>query len=79
MGRRIRSGQRNAASGRTPQTASGRIVTGKRRPERAAAGAVYRIEIAGPWELAAMVALELDLRHVARRHGAAVEDFRVEM
>jgi len=26
-----------------------------------------------------MVALELDLRHVARRHGAAVEDFRVEM
>ena len=78
MGRRIRSGQRNAASGRTPQTASGRIVTGK-RAARAAAGAVYRIEIAGPWELAAMAALELDLRHVARRHGAAVEDFRVEM
>jgi len=40
---------------------------------------VYRIEIAGPWELAAMVALELDLRNLARRHGAVVEDFRVEM
>ena len=78
MGRRIRSGQRNAASGRAPQTARGRIVTGK-RAARKAAGAVYRIEIAGPWELAAMAALELDLRHVTRRHGAVVEDFRVEM
>ncbi len=78
MGLRIRSRQRNAASGRAPQTPSGRIVTGKRAAHKAA-GAVYRIEIAGPWELAAMVALELDLRNLARRHGAVVEDFCVEM
>ena len=77
MGRRIRSGRRNAVSGRTLQTASGRIVTGK-RVARNAASAIYRIDIAGPWELAAMAALELDLRHVVRRHGAVVEDFRVE-
>ena len=73
---RIRSGRRNA-NGRVSQTPSSRIVTGK-RAARKTAGAVYDIEIVGPWELAAMAALELDLRHVVRRHGAVVEDFRVE-
>ena len=74
---RIRSRRRNA-SGRVPQAASRRIVTGK-RAARKAAGAVYNIEIVGPWQLAAMEALKLDLRDLARRYGAVVEDFRVEM
>jgi len=40
---------------------------------------VYCIEIAGPWEPAAIDALELELRDLARRYGAEIEDFRVEM
>ena len=40
---------------------------------------MYDIEIVGPWELAAMEALKLDLCDLARRFGAVVEDFRVEM
>jgi hypothetical protein len=39
---------------------------------------VYCIEIAGPWEPAALEALELDLRDLARRCGAELEEFRVE-
>ena len=74
---RIRSGRRNA-NGRVPQTPSSRIVTGK-RAARKTAGAVYDIEIVGPWELAAIEALKLDLCDLARRYGAVVEDFRVEM
>ena len=74
---RIRSRRRNA-SGRVPQRASSRTTTGH-RAARKAAGVVYDIEIVGPWELAAMEALKLDLCHLARRYGAVVEDFRVEM
>jgi len=40
---------------------------------------VYDIEIVGPWELAAIETLKLDLCDLARRYGAVVEDFRVEM
>ncbi len=77
MGRRTRNGRRSAASGRAARTVSGRkVATGS--GVRGAAGAVYCIEIAGPWEPAALEALELDLRHLARRYGAELEEFRVE-
>ena len=78
MGRRTRSGRRSAASGGAPRTARGQTVT-KGPRARGVTGAVYCIEIAGPWEPAAIDALELELRDLARRYGAEIEDFRVEM
>jgi hypothetical protein len=77
MGRRTRNGRRSAASGRATRTASGRKVA-PGSGVRGAPGPVYCIEITGPWEPAALEALELDLRDLARRYGAELEEFRVE-
>jgi hypothetical protein len=77
MGRRTRNGRRSAVSGRGIRTGRGRKV-GTGSGGRGAAGAVYSIDIAGPWEPAALEALELDLRDLARRYGAELEEFRIQ-
>jgi hypothetical protein len=58
-------------------------VTGRRKvatePEiRRAVGPVYRIEITGLPDGSAMDALELEIRDLARRYGAEIEDLSVE-
>jgi len=53
------------------------MVTG-RSSVRIRANRVFRIEIVGPAEQAEIEALALDLHEVVRRHGAEIEEFRVE-
>ena len=84
MGRASRSGRR--PSGRKPSAGSGR--TGRSAGSRARArdtsargnaGTVYCLEITGAMDATTIAALELEVRHVARRYDAEIEDFRVKV
>jgi hypothetical protein len=43
------------------------------------AGTVCCIEITGAMDATTIAALELEIRHVARRYDAEIEDFRVKV
>ncbi len=57
---------------------AGRRKVARESKVRRAAGSVYRIEITGLPDGSAMDALELEIRDLARRYGAELEDFSVE-
>ena len=77
---------RASRSGRKPSDGSGR--TGRRAGSRARAGGAgargdagpaHRIEMTGAMDATVIAALELEVRRLARRYGAEVEDFRVKV
>jgi len=75
MGRDSRSGRKpSASSGRTGRRAGSRARAGG---AGAAAGPAHRIEMTGAMDASMIAALELEIREVARRYGAEIEDFRV--
>jgi len=81
MGRASRSGRR--PSGRRPGAGSGRPA-GSRARARAAgargnAGTVHYFEMTGAMDAATIAALELEIRRVARRYDAEIEDFQVKV
>lgn len=73
MGRASRSGRRpGASSGRTGGRARARA-----GDARGKAGTVHYLEITGAMDATTIAALELEVRRVARRYDAEIEDFRV--
>lgn len=81
MGRASRSGRR--ASGRRASARKGRP-TGSRARARAGgargnAGTVHCFEMTGAMDAATIAALELEIRRVARRYDAEIEDFQVKV
>ena len=74
----------NSRSGRKPSAGRGR--TGRQAGTRArvravsaGAGPAHRIELSGAMDDTTVAALELEIRDVARRYGAEIEDFRVKV
>ena len=79
MGRASRSGRRpSASSGRTGRPAGGRA-RARAGDARGKAGTVHYLEMTGAMDAATIAALELEVRRVARRYDAEIEDFRVEV
>ena len=77
MGRASRSGRRaSASSGRTGRPAVGRA-RARAGDARGKAGTVHYLEITGAMDATTIAALELEVRRVARRYAAEIEDFRV--
>lgn len=79
MGRASRSGRRQRATSRR----TGRPATGRARARtvgaRRRAGTPQCVEMTGAMDAATLAALELEVRDVARRYGAEIADFRVEV
>jgi hypothetical protein len=46
---------------------------------RGGAGTVHRLEITGAMDATTLAALELEVRQVAKRYRAQIEDFRVKV
>ena len=78
MGRNSRSGRRpNAGSGSTGGRA-GIPARPRTTGARGNAGPAHRIELTGAMDATMIAALELEVRQLARRYGAEIEDFRVK-
>ena len=79
MGRASRSGRRpGASSGRAGRPAGGRA-RGRAVGARGKAGPVHYLEMTGVMDAAMIAALELEVRRMARRYDAEIEEFRVEV
>ena len=79
MGRASRGGGRaSAGSGRTGRRVGGRA-RARGKGARGDAGPAHRIEMTGAMDATMIAALELEVRRLARRYGAEVEDFRVKV
>lgn len=79
MGRDSRSGRKpSAGSGRTGRQAGSRA-RARGAGARGNAGPAHRIEMTGAMDATMIAALELEIRHMARRYGAEIEDFRVKV
>ena len=79
MGRASKSGRKaSASSGGTGRRAGSRA-RARATGARGNAGPVHWLEMTGAMDAAAMAALELEVRHVARRYHAEIEDFRVKV
>jgi hypothetical protein len=77
MGRASRSGRKaSASSGRKGRPAGSRARARATRV-RGNAGAVHCFEMTGAMDATTLAALELEVRHVAKRYNALIEDFRV--
>lgn len=79
MGQPSRSARRpSASSGRTGRPAGSRA-RARATGVRGNAGTVHCLEITGAMDATTIAALELEVRHVARRYDAEIEDFRVKV
>ena len=79
MGRASRSGRRpSAESGRTGRRAGSRARV-RAAGARGNVGPARRIEMTGAMDATMIAALELEVRRLARRYGAEIEDFRVKV
>ncbi len=79
MGRASRSGRRlSASSGRAGRPAGSRA-RARATGARGNAGTVHCLEITGAMDATTIAALELEVRRVARRYAAEIEDFRVRV
>lgn len=79
MGRDSRSKRRpSAGSGRTGRRAGSRA-RARAAGARGNAGPAHRIGMTGAMDVTMIAALELEVRQLARRYGAEIEDFRVKV
>jgi len=79
MGQPSRSGRRpSASSGRKGRLAGSRARAGAKRA-RGTAGTVHCFEMTGAMDATTLAALELEVRQVAKRYDAEIEDFRVKV
>jgi hypothetical protein len=80
MGRTSKSGRRPSArsSGRKRRRAGSRA-RARVRGARGDAGPVHWLEMTGAMGATTIAALELEVRHVARRYHAEIKDFRVKV
>ena len=79
MGRPSRGDRKaSASSGRTGRTAGGRARV-RATGARGNAGTAQWLEMTGAMDASTIAALELEVRQVARRYDAEIEDFRVRV
>lgn len=80
MGRTSKSGRRASArsSGRKRRSAGGRAGA-RATSARGNAGTVHWLEMTGALDATTIAALELEVRHLARRYHAEIEVFRVKV
>jgi hypothetical protein len=79
MGHASRSGRKPSASNGRKGRAAGRRARAKAAGARGDAGTVHCLEITGAMDATTIAALELEVRHVARRYHADIVDFRVKV
>jgi hypothetical protein len=78
MGRASKSGRKaSASSGGTGRRAGSRACAGATGARDA--GPVHWLEMTGAMDASTIAALELEVRHVARRYHAEIEAFRVKV
>jgi hypothetical protein len=78
MGRASRSGRRPNASSPNTERSAGRRARVRAGGARGKAGTVHWLEMTGAMD-ATIAALELEVRRVARRYDAEIEDFQVKV
>ena len=78
MGRNSRSGRRPSAGSGSTGARAGIPARARGPGARGNAGPAHRIELTGAMDATMIAALELEVRQLARRYGAEIEDFRVK-
>ena len=79
MGRDSRSGRKPSAGSGSARRQAGTRARARGAGARGNAGPAHRIEMTGAMDAAMIAALELEIRQMARRYGAEIEDFRVKV
>ena len=79
MGRVSKSGRKASASSGHKGRRAGSRARARATGARGNAGTVHWLEMTGAMDATTLVALELEVRHLAQRYDAEVEDFRVRV
>jgi hypothetical protein len=79
MGQPSRSGRRPSASRGPKGRSAGGRARAKSTRAHGSAGTVQWLEMTGAMDATTIAALELEVRHLARRYRAEIKGFRVEV